>query len=85
MNSITQDMMFCQSLAAHSKRPHHHPNEHTPEEIELIKRYRRRNPQLRSPSFARLHKTCGKPVQSDEAARNVARKEEKDQTRSKTL
>ena len=83
MNSITQDMMFrqslmkysqkygvnrasrkynkarsyiyfwlrrwdgsVQSLAAHSKRPHHHPNEHTPEEIELIKRYRRRNPQL---------------------------------------
>jgi len=35
-----------QSLAAHSKRPNHHPNEHTPEEIALIKRYRRRNPQL---------------------------------------
>lgn len=83
MNSITQDMMFrqslmkysqkygvsrasrkynkarsyiyfwlkrwdgtVQSLAAHSKRPHHHPNEHTSEEIALIKRYRRRNPQL---------------------------------------
>ena len=83
MNSITQDMMFrqslmkysqkygvsrasrkynkarsyiyfwlkrwdgtVQSLAAHSKRPHHHPNEHTSKEIALIKRYRRRNPQL---------------------------------------
>ena len=83
MNSITQDMMFRQSLmkyaekygverarrkynkgrsyiyfwkarwdgsveslAKRSRRPNHHPNEHTPEEIELIKRYRRRNPKL---------------------------------------
>ena len=55
-----------QSLAAHSKRPNHHPNEHTPEEIALIKRYRRRNPQLEVTELwhrlkkARLHKTCGK-------------------------
>ena len=46
MNSITQDMMFRQSPAAYSKRPHHHPNEHTPEEIALIRRFRKRNPEL---------------------------------------
>nr|AJG37944.1 integrase core domain protein [Firmicutes bacterium enrichment culture clone fosmid MGS-M2] len=32
------------SLANHSRRPHHHPNEHTAEEIKLIKDMRRRNP-----------------------------------------
>ena len=26
-----------ESLAEHSKRPHHHPNEHTPDELKLIK------------------------------------------------
>ena len=35
-----------ESLAEHSKRPHHHPNEHTPEEFKLIRDMRRRNPQL---------------------------------------
>lgn len=35
-----------ESLANKSKRPHHHPNEHTQEEIDLIKRMRRRNPDL---------------------------------------
>jgi transposase InsO family protein len=35
-----------ESLAVKSRRPNHHPNEHTPEEIEIIKRYRRRNPEL---------------------------------------
>ena len=34
------------SLACQSRRPHHHPNEHTPEEIALIQRMRRRNPDL---------------------------------------
>ena len=34
------------SLACQSRRPHHHPNEHTPEDIALIKRMRRRNPDL---------------------------------------
>ena len=83
MNSITQDMMFRQSLmkysekygvvrasrkynksrsyiyfwkkrwdgsveslAEQSKRPHHHPNEHTEKEIKLIKDMHRRNPAL---------------------------------------
>ena len=32
------------SLENHSRRPHHHPNEHTAEEIKLIKDMRRRNP-----------------------------------------
>jgi len=33
-----------QSLADKSHRPHHHPNEHTPEEIRLISNMRKRNP-----------------------------------------
>ena len=33
-----------QSLADRSHRPHHHPNEHTPEEIKLISNMRKRNP-----------------------------------------
>ena len=33
-----------QSLADRSHRPAHHPNEHTEEEIKLIKDMRRRNP-----------------------------------------
>ncbi len=35
-----------QSLACMSRRPHSHPNAHTPEEIDMILRYRRRNPTL---------------------------------------
>ena len=31
------------SLADKSRKPHHHPNEHTIEEIELIKRYKKNN------------------------------------------
>ena len=33
-----------QSLADRSRRPHSHPNQHTPEEIKLILNMRRRNP-----------------------------------------
>ncbi len=33
-----------ESLADKSHRPHHHPNEHTPEELKLIADMRRRNP-----------------------------------------
>lgn len=33
-----------ESLAEQSKRPHHHPNEHTPDELKLIRDMRRRNP-----------------------------------------
>ena len=32
------------SLCDRSRRPHHHPNQHTPEEIKLISDMRRRNP-----------------------------------------
>ena len=32
------------SLQDQSRRPHHHPNEHTPSEIKLIKDMRKRNP-----------------------------------------
>ncbi len=35
-----------ESLAVRSKRPHHHPNEHTEKEIKLIKDMHRRNPTL---------------------------------------
>nr|WP_243167474.1 MULTISPECIES: leucine zipper domain-containing protein [Lachnospiraceae] len=33
-----------ESLRERSRRPHHHPNQHTPEEIKLISNMRRRNP-----------------------------------------
>ena len=33
-----------ESLRYRSRRPHHHPNQHTPEEIKLITNMRRRNP-----------------------------------------
>lgn len=33
-----------QSLQDRSRRPHHHPNQHTPQEIKLITNMRRRNP-----------------------------------------
>ncbi len=33
-----------QSLRDHSRRPHHHPNQHTTEELKLITDMRRRNP-----------------------------------------
>lgn len=32
------------SLKDHSRRPHHHPNQHTDEELKLIRDMRRRNP-----------------------------------------
>ena len=35
-----------ESLATQSRRPHHHPNEHTKEEITLIRNMHRRNPDL---------------------------------------
>ena len=35
-----------ESLRPQSRRPHHHPNEHTPEELKLIRDMRRRNPKL---------------------------------------
>ena len=34
------------SLACQSRRPHSHPNQHTEAELDLIKRMRKRNPQL---------------------------------------
>ena len=35
-----------QSLACRSRRPHHHPNQHTEAELKLIRDMRRRNPHL---------------------------------------
>ena len=34
------------SLACHSRRPHHHAREHTPEELKLIRDMHRRNPRI---------------------------------------
>ena len=47
-----------ESLADRSKRPHHHPNEHTPDELKLIKDMRRRNPHssVLTSNVARLRK-----------------------------
>ena len=35
-----------ESLRPESRRPHHHPNQHTPAELKLIHDMRRRNPRL---------------------------------------
>ena len=35
-----------ESLACQSRRPHHHPNQHTEDEVKLIRDMRRRNPDL---------------------------------------
>ena len=35
-----------ESLRDRSRRPHHHPNQHTPEEIKLIQDMRRRHPRI---------------------------------------
>lgn len=35
-----------ESLACQSRRPHHHPNQHTDEELKMIRDVRRRNPKL---------------------------------------
>lgn len=35
-----------ESLACRSRRPHHHPSQHTQEELKLIRDMRRRNPKL---------------------------------------
>ncbi len=40
-----------ESLVTQSRRPHHHPNEHTEAELDLIRRYHRRNPDLELPEL----------------------------------
>ena len=40
-----------ESLATQSRRPHHHPNQHTDEEIKLIRNHHRRNPDLELPEL----------------------------------
>ena len=40
-----------ESLATQSRKPHHHPNEHTEAEIKLIKDHRRRCPDLELPEL----------------------------------
>ena len=42
-----------QSLACQSRRPHSHPNQHTPEELKLISDMHRRNPSWESWSYGR--------------------------------
>ena len=45
-----------ESLACHSRKPHSHPNQHTEEELILIRNMRRRNPKLASLNFGQ---DCG--------------------------
>ena len=40
-----------ESLATQSRKPHHHPNEHTEAEVKLIKDHRRRCPDLELPEL----------------------------------
>ena len=58
-----------ESLACQSRRPHHHPNQHTEAELNLIRNMRRRNPTLGMIElWQRLRKGLyplpGKPVPS---------------------
>ena len=55
------------SLACQSRRPHHHPNQHTEAELKLIRDMRRRNPtlgmlefwhRLRKRGYTRRPETC---------------------------
>ena len=62
-----------ESLACKSRRPHSHPNQHTEDELTLIKNMRRRNPKLGIVEFwCRLREAWVlsqhyKPIQSNEA------------------
>ena len=47
------------SLANHSKRPHSHPNQHTEEELDLIRNMRRRNPELGMIELWHRLRKCG--------------------------
>ena len=47
------------SLACQSKRPHSHPNQHTEDELKLIRDMRRRNPRLGLIEFWRHLKQRG--------------------------
>ena len=40
-----------ESLREKSRRPHHHPNQHTEQELKLIRDMRRRNPNVGLPCF----------------------------------
>lgn len=67
-----------QSLAAHSKRPHSHPRQHTDAEIKLIRDMRHRNPKLGMVGFVvpttttRVQTMPGKPVPRDAPAGDVS-------------
>ena len=53
-----------ESLRDRSRRPHHHPNQHTPEEIKLIFDMRRRNPMPGLLSFGLNSSSVVTPVPS---------------------
>ena len=65
-----------ESLSYRSRRPHSHPNQHTPEELKLISDMRRRN-QSAGPSHllgkahaARLQTLCYRPLSRSQAPGN---------------
>ena len=53
-----------ESLACHSRKPHSHPNQHTEEELTLIRNMRRRNPKLGIVELWARLRDRGKPVES---------------------
>ena len=80
-----------ESLACQSRRPHHHPNQHTEAELKLIRDMRRRNPTLGMVElWHRLRKRGytrppGKSVPGHAQAWNVPAAQSKNALQSKTI
>ena len=78
-----------QSLACQSRRPHSHPNQHTPEELKLISDMHRRNPKLGivelwgADAETRIYANHRKPLAGDAKGRldSAGREEETLQTK----
>ena len=66
-----------ESLRDKSRKPHHHPNEHTELEIKLIKQYKANNKKNRVSSFmgkikkSRIYKKCARLVSRNEKNRDI--------------
>jgi hypothetical protein len=66
-----------ESLRNKSRRPHHHPKEHTKEEKELIRKYKSNNKKTRVSSImgevekGRLYKNSARVVYSNEKNGNI--------------
>jgi transposase len=80
-----------ESLACRSRRPHSHPNQHTPAELKLIRDMRRRNPDLGMIELwsrlkkAGIHTMSGKSVPCNAPNGNVPRIKTKEEISAKAI